>query len=210
MKGWISFQPAALTRRSIRVWRVITSAAHRRADLGSARSTATASTDSPASLASLATSVALASLISAQMTRAPWRANANTVARPIPEAPPVINAIFPSSFMGPLPFRYRMSSHLTCKKCRDALPRLGIGAKPPRLFPFNRVPALAGLAGGRDAFLAAEQRRGRQRRDPLHDLARARRDFCVGDRPLPDAEPNRFRAVENFSSKYQTRCHCAA
>src|ERR1019366_1563520 len=200
MKGWISFQPAALTRRSTRVWRAITSAAQRRADLGSARSTATASTDSPASLASLATSAAWASLISAQMTRAPWRANANTVARPIPDAPPVTNAVFPSSFIGELPFACRKSSELTCKERRDAFPRLGIGGKPTSLFPFNRIPALAGLAGGRDAFLAAEERRRWQRRDPLHDLARARRDFCVGDRPLPDTEPHRFRAVENFRS----------
>src|SRR5665811_2637773 len=54
---------------------------------------ATKSTDSLAPAASVFNASPAAAFTSAQITVAPWRANAITVALPMPEAPPVTNAI---------------------------------------------------------------------------------------------------------------------
>src|SRR5579864_7603642 len=157
MNGWMSFQPAALTSMSTRPWRAITFAAQHRADFGSARSTAIVSIASPAVAASLATSAALASSMSAQMTFAPQRANSKTVALPIPDAPPVISTLLPSSLMAALLFVALVLSSMAVEKCRDAFARLGIGRQPLRFCQFVAVAAIAGFGGRSNAFLAGAQ-----------------------------------------------------
>ena len=74
-----------------------TAAAHARIESDEARSIATNSTASPSFSASRATAAPFSRSMSAPITRAPACANANTVARPIPDEPPVISATFPAS-----------------------------------------------------------------------------------------------------------------
>src|SRR5581483_6075409 len=138
-----------------------------RADFQSARSTPAATIESPDTAPSLATSCARASLMSAQITRAPLRANSSTVALPMPDAPPVISAVLPSSLIPSLPCSKARapSPQLTREKRRHALARLGIGREPPRLFELVAKAAGAVMVGHGDASLAGAQRRRRQAGD---------------------------------------------
>ena len=145
--------------------------------------------------------------MSAQMTRAPLRANSSTVALPIPDAPPVTSAVLPSSFMGALLSCVECHRGLTGEKRRDAFPRLGIGrtadASPRARREYPRSP---GSAAAAMHFLLATQRGGRQAGDPLRDLGGARRAISArGDRPLRDAEPRRLRAVDDFGAENEAR-----
>src|ERR1039458_8852926 len=102
MKGWMSPQPAALTRMSMRGCFASTAAAVLRILALSARLMATNSTATLVCFASFPTSTPFFSSTSAQMTVAPQRASSINVALPMPEAPPVTIETLPFNFIVPL------------------------------------------------------------------------------------------------------------
>src|SRR5437588_3671265 len=90
---------------STRPCRASTSAAQARTTSRSAMSISTYSTGSFSAAASCASVAPFCASISAQITLAPQRANSSTVALPMPDTPPVIIAVLPSSRMDRLPLR---------------------------------------------------------------------------------------------------------
>src|SRR6266702_3393099 len=93
----------------------------------------------PANAASFSSSASFSALISAQITFAPQRANSSTVALPIPDTPPVIIAVLPSSRMDRTPseiYSAARSSHSLAPLAHlagdDRLLHLGRGLVDPR------------------------------------------------------------------------------
>src|SRR6516165_9149557 len=106
------------------------------------------------------------------------------MARPIPDAPPVISAVLPSSFIGIFPLGWRTSSRMARQKCSYALARFGVVRQPPGCFAFAGITAAVRIACCRNTFLAAAQRGGRKGCDAMHDRAGTGRDVVVRGGPL--------------------------
>src|SRR6516225_10503058 len=148
--------------------------------------------------------------MSAQITRAPLRANDRTMARPIPDAPPVISAVLPSSFIGIFPLDSRTSSRMTREKCGDALARFGVSRQPPGRFAFAGITAAVRISCCRNAFLAAAQRGGRKGCDATHDRAGTAGNIVVLSGPLRQSKLNRIGANDDLRAENQARGDGAA
>src|SRR5271166_5630533 len=208
----MSFQPAALTRMSIREWRLSTSAAQRRTEFGFARSIAMNSTVKLFSAASRSSSAPFFSSTSAQITVAPQRASSITVALPMPDAPPVTSAVLSSSLIAVLPILRALSQSLqcACEKCLHPRPRLLGGQQPARAFELVPVAIFTGLAGSGDTCLAPCKGVGRKRCYARGDLGRARRQFRARYCPLDDAQVPRERPVDDFGAQDEAGGHRAS
>ena len=189
---------------------------------------ATKSTFRLAPAASFFSASPAAAFTSAQITVAPWRANAMTVALPMPEAPPVTNATLPSNIIALLLILFaqdlvrkpaRLSGSCAAFHaflCRfgiagapernsNALARLRIGEQLPGHFEFVGVAAAAGSeAATMQALLAASAAAGRS---AMRLAISAARCGQLGARQPPNA-PRRAggrRAVEHFGAENQAR-----
>src|SRR3974390_68564 len=127
------------------------------------------------------------------------------MARPIPDAPPVISAVLPSSFIGIFPLGWRTSSRMARKKCSDALARFGVGRQPPGCFTFAGITAAVWITCCRNTLLAAAQRGGRKRCDAMHDRAGMGRDVVVLSGPLRQSKLNRIGANDGLRAENQAR-----
>src|SRR6516165_3431188 len=132
------------------------------------------------------------------------------MARPIPDAPPVISAVLPSSFIGIFPLGWRTSSRTVSKKCDHALACFGVSRQPSGCFAFAGITAAVRITCRRNTLLAAAQRGGRKGCDAMHDCAGTGRDVVVRSGPLRQPKLNRIGANDDLRAENQARGDGAA
>src|SRR6516162_6554185 len=123
------------------------------------------------------------------------------MARPIPDAPPVISAVLPSSFIGIFPLGWRTSSRTVGEKCSNALARFGVSRQPPGCFAFAGITAAIRITCRRNAFLAAAQRGGRKGCNAMHDRAGTAGNVVGRSGPLRQSELNRTGANDGLRAE---------
>ena len=194
----MSPQPAAFTRMSTRGYFLSTSAAAARIDSDLAMSMATKSILPLA--ASFFSASPAAALTSAQITVAPARAKAITVALPMPEAPPVTSAVLPSNFIVPLPLVLCFEG--SAAPARNAVTRWRVsGLDSSRRVNSNssvKPPVPGRWAAAMQALLAASAAAGRPAMRRAVSVARCASSArgtaqCTTPRPAA-AAPSRISA----------------